>query len=202
MSPSSLQPQKTVLLTGGNGGIGLQCARYILQSGGWQVVIAARPGEKTANALKTLQQEATGDSRVVTLPVDLASLQSVRDLAAQVARLDAPPLHAIVCNAGVETFSKLTYSHDGFEMTFAVNHLAHFLLIQLLLPHLQGHGAGTLLALVSTFAGNLLLVGSIANLIVVDLARKAGVQIGWRQHAAIGMPVTLLSLAVLWFWWR
>ena len=73
--------------------------------------------------------------------------------------------------------------------------------VMLLLPHLQGHSAGTMLALVSTFAGNLLLVGSIANLIVVDLARKAGVHIGWRQHAEIGVPVTLLSLAVLWFWW-
>ena len=73
--------------------------------------------------------------------------------------------------------------------------------VMLLLPHLQGHSAGTLLALVSTFAGNLLLVGSIANLIVVDLARKAGVHIGWRQHAGTGVPVTLLSLAVLWFWW-
>ena len=73
--------------------------------------------------------------------------------------------------------------------------------VMLLLPHLQGHSAGTMLALVSTFAGNLLLVGSIANLIVVDLARKAGVHIGWRQHAVIGVPVTLLSLAVLWFWW-
>jgi Na+/H+ antiporter NhaD/arsenite permease-like protein len=57
-----------------------------------------------------------------------------------------------------------------------------------------------LLALASTFAGNLLLVGSIANLIVVDLAEKAGVRIGWREHAAIGVPVTLLSLAVLWGW--
>ena len=44
--------------------------------------------------------------------------------------------------------------------------------VMLLLPHLQGESAGVTLALVSTFAGNLLLVGSIANLIVVDLARK------------------------------
>jgi Na+/H+ antiporter NhaD/arsenite permease-like protein len=52
--------------------------------------------------------------------------------------------------------------------------------------------------LVSTFAGNLFLVGSIANLIVVDLAQKGGVQIDWRDHARIGVPVTLLSLAVVW----
>jgi Na+/H+ antiporter NhaD/arsenite permease-like protein len=75
--------------------------------------------------------------------------------------------------------------------------------VMLLLPHLKGPGAsdaGVMLALVSTFAGNLLLVGSIANLIVADLARKAGVLIDWRAHAAIGVPVTLATLAVAWGW--
>ena len=74
--------------------------------------------------------------------------------------------------------------------------------VMLLLPHLQGEAAATLLALVSTFAGNLLLVGSIANLIVVDLARKSGVDIDWKQHAATGVPVTLATLAVAWGWLR
>jgi Na+/H+ antiporter NhaD/arsenite permease-like protein len=75
--------------------------------------------------------------------------------------------------------------------------------VMLLLPHLHGagHDAGVLLALASTFAGNLLLVGSIANLIVADLAGKAGTVIDWKRHAVIGVPVTLLSLAVLWGWW-
>jgi Na+/H+ antiporter NhaD/arsenite permease-like protein len=56
------------------------------------------------------------------------------------------------------------------------------------------------LALVSTFAGNLLLVGSIANLIVVDLARKCGIAIDWKQHALTGIPVTLGTLAIVWAW--
>ena len=72
--------------------------------------------------------------------------------------------------------------------------------VMLLLPHLQGAEAGVMLALVSTFAGNLLLVGSIANLIVVDLARKQGIDIDWRQHARIGIPVTLGTLALVWGW--
>ena len=71
--------------------------------------------------------------------------------------------------------------------------------VMLLLPHLgQGANAGATLALVTTFAGNLLLVGSIANLIVVDLARKSGIAIGWKQHAVIGVPVTLSTLGVVW----
>jgi Na+/H+ antiporter NhaD/arsenite permease-like protein len=80
--------------------------------------------------------------------------------------------------------------------------------VMLLLPHLpsattgSGSQAGVTLALVSTFAGNLLLVGSIANLIVADLARQAGIAIDWRRHAATGVPVTLGSLLLLWVWMR
>jgi Na+/H+ antiporter NhaD/arsenite permease-like protein len=78
--------------------------------------------------------------------------------------------------------------------------------VMLLLPHLGAGGdpaqAGVVLALVSTFAGNLLLVGSIANLIVVDLARKSGVEIDWKQHAKIGLPVTFGTLFVVWAWLR
>jgi Na+/H+ antiporter NhaD/arsenite permease-like protein len=77
--------------------------------------------------------------------------------------------------------------------------------VMLLLPHLppppDNLPAGMLLALASTFAGNLLLVGSIANLIVVGLAEKAGISIDWKQHARIGLPVTGLSLAFLWLCW-
>jgi Na+/H+ antiporter NhaD/arsenite permease-like protein len=55
---------------------------------------------------------------------------------------------------------------------------------------------------VARFAGNLLLVGSIANLIVVDLARKSGIAIDWRQHAVTGIPVTIGTLALAWAWLR
>jgi Na+/H+ antiporter NhaD/arsenite permease-like protein len=74
--------------------------------------------------------------------------------------------------------------------------------VMLLLPHLGGEGAqaGVMLALVSTVAGNLLLVGSIANLIVADLARQQGIEIDWKRHAVTGIPVTLLTLAVVWAW--
>ena len=72
--------------------------------------------------------------------------------------------------------------------------------VMLLLPHLKDSSAGVMLALVSTLAGNLLLVGSIANLIVVDLARKSGIHIDWKQHAAIGIPVTLGTLLLVWVW--
>ena len=74
--------------------------------------------------------------------------------------------------------------------------------VMLLLPHLKTPEAGVTLALVSTLAGNLLLVGSIANLIVVDLARRSGVVIDVWAHARIGVPVTVVTLGVVWVWLR
>ena len=74
--------------------------------------------------------------------------------------------------------------------------------VMLMLPHLGAdpQQAGVLLALVSTFAGNLLLVGSIANLIVADLAAKEGIVLDWKRHLLTGLPVTLASLLVVWGW--
>jgi Na+/H+ antiporter NhaD/arsenite permease-like protein len=74
--------------------------------------------------------------------------------------------------------------------------------VMLLLPHLKTPEAGVTLALVSTLAGNLLLVGSIANMIVADLARRSGIVIDAWAHARIGVPVTLATLAVVWGWLR
>jgi Na+/H+ antiporter NhaD/arsenite permease-like protein len=72
--------------------------------------------------------------------------------------------------------------------------------VMLLLPVASGPGDGATLALVSTFAGNLLLVGSIANLIVVDAARRCGIEIDWKTHLRTGLPVTLASLAATAGW--
>ena len=64
----------------------------------------------------------------------------------------------------------------------------------------SGDHVGVTLALVSTMAGNLLIVGSIANLIVVDAAARCGITIDWRRHARTGVPVTLVTLAVVAGW--
>ena len=68
--------------------------------------------------------------------------------------------------------------------------------VMLLLPFTHGPRPGALLALASTLAGNLLLVGSIANLIVAEQAGRRGVRIGWLEHARVGVPVTVLTLAL------
>lgn len=74
--------------------------------------------------------------------------------------------------------------------------------VMLLLPAATHPLAGPALALASTLAGNLIIVGSIANIIVVDLAKANGIGIDWKTHAKVGVPVTVatLALAALWLW--
>lgn len=75
--------------------------------------------------------------------------------------------------------------------------------VMLLLPAAGHELGGPILALASTLAGNLLIVGSIANLIVIDQARRMGIAIDWRTHLRVGVPVTLATLAIAgaWLWW-
>ena len=72
--------------------------------------------------------------------------------------------------------------------------------VMLLLPVATRDFAGPMLALVSTLAGNLLVVGSIANIIVVDAAARRGIRIDWRGHARVGVPVTIATLAIAAAW--
>lgn len=70
--------------------------------------------------------------------------------------------------------------------------------VMLLLPYAKSPDAGPSLALASTLAGNLTIVGSIANIIVVDIAARHGISIDWKRHARTGIPVTVATLAITW----
>ncbi|WP_029007127.1 SLC13 family permease [Azospirillum halopraeferens] len=87
---------------------------------------------------------------------------------------------------------------------FASNTVGNVPAVVLLLSAWPAPPEGALygLALLSTLAGNLLLLGSLANIIVVERAEQAGVRLGFREHARCGIPMALLSMgmAVLWLW--
>ncbi len=83
-----------------------------------------------------------------------------------------------------------------YVVTFLLSNLvSNVPAIMLLLPAASADD-GVLLALSSTFAGNLLVIGSIANLIVIDAAARRNIVIGWKQHAIVGVPVTVLTLGL------
>ncbi|HIG42041.1 MAG: SDR family oxidoreductase [bacterium] len=123
---------KRVLITGGNSGIGKVTAMELAKLGA-HVVLGCRPGDKTEAALQEIN--AVSSEPVVNLPVNLASLESVRSLVgAYTDKFDR--LDVLVNNAGVFP-TKKQFTDDGFELQFGVNHLSHFLLTNLLIDVLK-----------------------------------------------------------------
>ena len=128
-------PGQVALTTGGNVGIGRVTAIELAKKG-FKVVIAGRSLERT-QAVSDHIKSLNVDEQPLFLPLDLGSLASVRECAQLFIQLNLP-LHLLVNNAGVAGLRGLT--KDGFEMTFGINHLGHFLLTQLLLKKLQSSG--------------------------------------------------------------
>lgn len=118
---------RTVVITGGNSGIGLVAARELARQGA-ALVLACRDTAKTASALESIN--AVAATPAINIPVDLASLDSVRSLAAELLER-CPRIDVLINNAGLFPFSQ-ERTQDGFEMQFGVNHLSHFLLTALL----------------------------------------------------------------------
>jgi NAD(P)-dependent dehydrogenase (short-subunit alcohol dehydrogenase family) len=124
---------RTVVVTGGNSGIGFECVRALAREG-CRVVMASRDRRASAAAVALIAREHPG-AAVTEMGLDLGSLDDVRRFAREIIAADLP-VDALVCNAGVQSPKALRRSPQGFELTFAVNHLGHFLLANLLLPRL------------------------------------------------------------------
>jgi len=124
---------KICLVTGGTNGIGKATAQALAQMGG-TVVIVGRNAPKTAQLVEEIRA-ASGNKNVDSLLADLSSQQEVRRLADQFMSKYSH-LHVLLNNAGA-VFMQRQLSVDGIEMTFALNHLASFLLTDLLLDTIK-----------------------------------------------------------------
>lgn len=132
--------QQTVIITGGNSGLGYECAKHIAKSNNnYYIVLACRNAAKANQAVNSLIQE-TSNNNITSMELDLTSLDSVRSFIGHLSTMNLPPLYALVCNAGVQFIDDTHYTKDGFEITFGVNHLGHFLLANLLLEQIMPEG--------------------------------------------------------------
>ena len=126
----------TIIITGGNRGLGYETALALAADTSRTIVLAGHNSASTAAAAQRIQS-ITGNTQVEAMRLDLAELASVRTFAADFKSRNLPPLTTLICNAGVSKISVQERSVDGFEITFAVNHLGHYLLTTLLLDSLQ-----------------------------------------------------------------
>lgn len=121
---------KTMIVTGGATGIGIETARALAEQGA-DVVIAARKPDLAQGAVDDIAKTAKG--KVSWEMLDLSSQASVRDFAK---RWGERPLHVLINNAGVMACPQ-AYTEDGLEMQVGTNHFGHYLLAVLLAPALE-----------------------------------------------------------------
>ncbi len=131
--------------------------------------MASRDRDTSANVVRRLEREA-GEGAAAEMGLDLGSLDSVRGFVKEVDALDLP-ICALVCNAGMQVNGPLRRSADGHELTFAVNHLGHFLLTNLLLSRILANAPARIVVVASG---------------VHDPKMKTGM-----PHASIGSPDVL-----------
>jgi NAD(P)-dependent dehydrogenase (short-subunit alcohol dehydrogenase family) len=128
---------KVVVITGGNTGIGKEAAVGLAGLGA-RVVITSRNEERGRSARQEIAERSGSDS-VEVMSLDLASFRSIRSFAADALdRFDH--LDVLVNNAGLILYRRAE-TEEGFEETFGVNHLGHFLLTDLLLERLRARAA-------------------------------------------------------------
>jgi NAD(P)-dependent dehydrogenase (short-subunit alcohol dehydrogenase family) len=140
---------KIVLITGGNSGIGKATAIGIAKTGA-TVVIGCRNEQRGRAAVEDIKK-ASGNPNVELLLMDLASLQSVRDAAAEFKRR-FPRLDVLINNAAV-FLGKREETVDGLEKTFQTNYLSHFLLTHLLLDTLKARAPARIINVASKHFG-------------------------------------------------
>jgi len=135
---------KTCVVTGANTGIGRVVATELARRGA-RVVLACRSRERTEEALDDVCR-AGGDDAAEFLELDLSKLSAVHKSAAEL--LDrGHPIHILINNAGVAGRHGL--SADGFELSFAVNHLGHFLFTNLLLDRIRASSPARIVTVAS-----------------------------------------------------
>ena len=118
---------RTAVITGGNSGLGFECAKQMLEQG-WHVVLACRNLSKAAAAVEELKIKIGAEAPVEVMLLDVSSLASVNAFAAS---WGARALHVLVCNAGI-MMGPQRQSVDGFDLQLATNYLGHFHLVNLL----------------------------------------------------------------------
>ncbi len=122
------------LITGATSGLGRQVAFRLARQGGHQLILPSRDAARGDELQHELRKQ--GRVEVSTPPLDLSSLASVADFLRGHPDVAASRFDGVLLNAGVQSAKQLEFTVDGFESTFAVNHLAQFMLVEGLLPHL------------------------------------------------------------------
>lgn len=138
--------KKTVIITGGNRGVGLAAAKELAATDRWSVVLACRSVPLAEAAIQAI---GAGSANVTAMHLDLADLRSVHRFARD---WGDKPIDCLALNAGIHTGSRSTPQHtaQGYELTVGTNHIGHFYLTNLLLANVERASAGRIVFVASS----------------------------------------------------
>lgn len=176
--------RKLVVITGASSGLGLNCAATLAKTGRYFVIMACRDVEKGKRAAK---EQDMPDGSYLVMKLELGNLQSVRDFVANLkAFKSARPLTHLICNAAVykPKDPKPAWTDDGFEMSMGVDHLGHFLLVNLLLDDMK-KAKGARVCIVGSITGNTNTVGGGLVYPQADLGNLSGLEKGAKKPIAM-----------------
>lgn len=143
---SKKKTMKSIIITGATSGIGFECAMQMARiAPNEQIILACRNTQAGNETIQKIKQK-TRHQHLICLPLNLASLQSIRDFKEKFSKLPNPVITALINNAGLQNIGKTAFTQDGFEITFGTNHLGGFYLSLLLTPYMEKNGSITFTA--------------------------------------------------------
>ena len=140
---------KICMVTGATSGMGKATAAALAHMGATVILVARN--QRKGEAVRDEIRAQSGNTNIEVMLADLSSQQAIRECAT-LFRQNYPALHVLVNNAGGIFFKRET-TVDGLEMTFAVDHLAYFLLTNLLLDHLKASAPARIINISSNIEG-------------------------------------------------
>jgi len=177
--------KELVVITGASSGLGLSTTIALANSGDYHVIMACRDTEK---AKRVANENGIPKGSYTVMKLELASIQSVRDFVSNLMAFKsaARPLKNLICNAAVylPKDPEPSFTDDGFEMSMGVNHLGHFLLVNLLLDDMS-KAKGARLCIVGSITGNTNTVGGGLVYPRADLGQLQGFEQGFKAPIAM-----------------
>lgn len=205
--------RELAVVTGASSGLGLNCAATLAKTGKYFVVMGCRDVEKGKRgqswnrfsiflnynsashtfiycSFTVAKEMGMPDNSYVVMKLELASLQSVRDFVANLKAFKAArPLNHLICNAAVylPKDPQPKWTDDGFEMSLGVNHLGHFLLVNLLMDDMS-RAKNARCCIVGSITGNTNTVGGGLVYPFADLGKLQGMEKLAKGEKNIAMP--------------
>jgi len=178
-----LGTRTVTVITGASSGLGLAAMKELVDQDHFIIAAVRDPAKMD----RVAEENGISSSNYYSMYLELASLQSVKDFVDNLkVFLPTRSINHLICNAAVyrPTDPNPAWTDDGFEMSVGINHLGHFLLVQLLLPELK-YSKGARCIIVGSVTGNSNTIAGSFVKPVANVGKMEGLKVAGKQKSAM-----------------